>query len=105
MIVPMLTPLLRGFLQAAGIALYIFLLNVFFSLSLFPQEDPPASPSIFLLLFCFSALLCGTLVFAHPAWLILQGKKSEALTVFLSTVVSLGIILIVTVAMVISMIQ
>jgi len=78
---------------------------VFFSSSLFPQEDPPASPSIFLLLFSFSALLCGTLVFAHPAWLILQGKKSEALTVFLSTVVSLGIILIVTFTIVLSTVQ
>lgn len=84
------SPILTGFLQALGVVLYVLVIRTLMN-SLFMSNI--SDPAPVLLLFCFSVLLCGSLVFARPFYLLFVLKQpKEAVTVFLSTLVSLGII-------------
>jgi len=52
-------------------------------------------PVTFLLLFVFSALVCGLLVFGRPVYLWFDNNKKEAVKMLLFTVANLFVILLV----------
>jgi SNF family Na+-dependent transporter len=52
-------------------------------------------PVTFLLLFVFSALVCGLLIFGRPIYLWFDNAKKEAVKMILFTVVNLFVILLV----------
>ncbi|MDO8648892.1 MAG: hypothetical protein Q7R81_03850 [Candidatus Peregrinibacteria bacterium] len=82
---------LIGFLQAAGVFAYVLTLGLVAFSGKFPT--PIVDPVLVLFFFCFSVLLCGTLVGAYPILLLAQKRYDEAITVFLATVVSMGLLL------------
>lgn len=77
-----------GFLQAAGVAAYVvlfFTLGTVLNPLLFTGRAPEIVLPIFMLLmFCFSALLCGCVTFGYPAFLAMnkQGKRAVLLVLF-----------------------
>ena len=78
-----------GLLHAIGVAAYVALV------ALLPQhaerlfgghEHKLMFPIMFLLLFVISAAITGTLVLGRPVLAYLDGRKSEAITIFLATI-------------------
>ena len=95
-------PSLVGLLQAIGVTLYSVLIGGFF----YFMEQVSADPGflgivLMLLLLVFSAAVTGSMVFGYPAYLALNKKIKEALKVLSYTLLySLGIILIITIAVI-----
>src|SRR4030066_174977 len=85
-----------GFLQALGVAAYCSLVGLIFwqGENIFPRVNPYFGPVMVLLLFSTSAMICGLLVFYKPYKLFFAGKKKEAVSVVVSTAVSLFAFLI-----------
>ena len=85
-----------GFLQALGVAAYCLLIGLIFwqGNNIFPKVSPYFGPVVFLLLFSTSAMICGLLVFYKPYLLFFAGKKKEAISVVVSTAISLFVFLI-----------
>lgn len=77
-------PKIIGFVQAAGVSIYVTLLAVtfqFLQARPFVQNlhlDPPVSIIIFLLTFIISALICSASVFAYPIYLFSNSRGGEA---------------------------
>jgi len=78
------SPVRAGFLQASGQVFYVGVFAIVFQLvqswgvrNDF-QGDQVSGMMIFLLVFIFSALVCGVLAFGYPTTLFLAGKKSSA---------------------------
>jgi len=93
---------LIGLLQAAGVTAYCALIGGFFWL-MDKISLNPGFVGIFLMLtlFVFSAVVCGLIVFGYPAYLALNKKIKEALSVLTYTLAySLLIILIIIFAVV-----
>ena len=83
-----------GFLDALGVLAYIAIVATLmqnFS-RIYGGDKMPSyiGPISFLLLFSFSALTVGTLVLGKPVMLYLDGKKKEAVSLFIQTALWLG---------------
>jgi hypothetical protein len=69
-----------GFSQAFGVALYCTTIGLlmFNAEEIFDNVEPSQFiPVMMLLLFSFSALICGLLVFYKPYLLFFEGKKRQ----------------------------
>jgi len=91
-------PLLKnGFIQALGVALYCSLIGVLFwkGNKIFGNTPNYFGPVAFLLLFSFSALVCGLLVFYKPYKLFFGGKHKDAVDLVLFTTLWIFVFLIV----------
>lgn len=95
-----INPRAAGFLQAVAVVAYISaLIKVMQVLGqTFGSQSENVIAIIMLSLFVFSAALTGALVFGLPAYLILNKKTREGLTVFGSTLVTLFVFIVVLVA-------
>ncbi|MBS3072413.1 hypothetical protein J4477_01100 [Candidatus Pacearchaeota archaeon] len=87
-----------AFINAFATALYVILIASFMYIG--NQGIFPVTPSIFvpiamLMLFVFSAALTGSLVLGKPLMLYLDGKKKEAVLLFISTLLIIFLITIV----------
>ena len=85
-------------LNAVGTALYVAAV-AWFMTSVSQSVGPSKSilvPMAILLLFVFSAALTGTLVLGMPVLWYLDGKKKDAISLFLTTIGMLFIIMIFT---------
>ncbi|MEK7609501.1 MAG: hypothetical protein AAB470_00055 [Patescibacteria group bacterium] len=83
--------------NALWTVMYIILVATFFNSAqaIFGQvENKILIPVIMLLLFVFSATVCGSLVLGRPLLLYLDGEKKKALTLFAYTVGVLFIVMI-----------
>ena len=76
-----------GFVQAAGVAIYILAFAFFmqnggqwFQVSDIP---PMAGIAMFLLAFVVSALITGSLTISYPIMLFIDGKKREAFSILI----------------------
>lgn len=83
--------------NAIGVFAYVMLVVLVITNGekIFGQMENFWGPVAFLLLFVFSALVCGLLVFGRPIYLWLNDKKKEAIKMLLFTVVNLFVILLV----------
>jgi hypothetical protein len=92
---------LKGLLHAVGVAVYVAVIVVIMQNvgRWFPSDNDHRliGPMVFLLLFVISAAITGTLVLGRPLLAYLDGRKSEAVALFLATVSWLVIILAVTI--------
>ncbi len=96
-----------GFLQGASVLLYILLLvlllNALSSVSdriYSDAETPLFAPVLFLLVFVFSALTCGSLVLGYPLVTALKGDvKRAVMIVVYSALTLLGAVLLAVVAL------
>ena len=77
-----------SFFNAFGTAAYIFVIATIMQNGdrLFGAKDNFFSPIAFLLLFTLSALTVGGLVLGKPLMAYLDGKKKEAVAMFIQTV-------------------
>ncbi|MFA6963502.1 MAG: hypothetical protein WC227_02190 [Patescibacteria group bacterium] len=77
----------NGFLNAFGILVYVVLVATLMQNGdrLFGQADNFVSPIAFLLLFSLSATIVGGLMLGKPLMLYFDGKKKEAVSLFLAT--------------------
>ncbi len=77
-------------------ALYALLIALFFANAhdLFGDVKSTLIPMAMLLLFVFSALVCGSLVLGRPLMWYLDGKKKEALKLLGYTALTLFIVMI-----------
>ncbi|MDO8620379.1 MAG: hypothetical protein Q7R64_03470 [bacterium] len=94
------SPKSNGLLQATGLVCYVgaFATIVQYLGKWAGAQDMEPSPAIsitlFLLTFIISALISASIVFAHPLFLFLAGKKEEAVKTVLWTLVFLVIFLL-----------
>jgi len=91
---------LIGLLQALGVAVYCFLISGFFwgmeKLTLTPPNFLIAS--LMLTILVFSVAVVGAIVFGYPAYLALNGKIKDGISIFVYTLLyCLGIIAIIIV--------
>lgn len=98
-----LSPSLTGLLQALGVLVYATLASGFFQL----MGKIAVQPSIFvtsimmLAFLVFSVAVCGLIVFGYPAYLALNQKIKEGLSIIGFTLLySLGMIIIIVVLIV-----
>ncbi len=83
------------FLNAAGAAAYIGAIGLLFWYISSIHRDTPDTfldPIIALSLLVFSAAVMGFLFFYRPLLLLLENKRSEAMSFFMKTLVTFGII-------------
>ena len=93
---------LIGFLQALGIILYAALVSGIFEILETTIVKAPRfyGPVVILALLIFSAAVSGSIVFAYPAYLALNKKVKEGLSVLAYTLLyALGMIVIIIVLM------
>ncbi|HEX7455980.1 MAG TPA: hypothetical protein VF303_00750 [Candidatus Nanoarchaeia archaeon] len=96
-------PCIVGLLQALGVTIYSVLIGGFF----YFMQEVSATPGflgivLMLILLIFSAAVTGSTVFGYPAYLALNKKIKEALSVLAYTLLySLGIILIITIVVIV----
>ena len=74
-----------GLLQALGVVTYCALVGLFIWSGWLFGLTVPLGPVLMLILFSFSVLVCGLLVFYHPYQLFFDGKKKEAADLVLYT--------------------
>lgn len=76
-----------SFLNALGIVVYIIVIATIMQNGdrLFGAEDNFVTPIVVLMLFTLSAITVGGLVLGKPLMLYLDGKKKEAVAMFLQT--------------------
>ncbi len=77
---------------------YVVLVGLFFNMghALFGNKpDTFMAPIFMLMLLVFSAALCGSLVFGRPILWYLDGKKKEAVELFIATIGMIFILAIV----------
>lgn len=82
--------------NAIGVFAYVMLVVLVMTNGekIFGQMENYWGPVTFLLLFVFSALVCGLLVFGRPIYLWFDNAKKEAVKMILFTVVNLFVILV-----------
>ncbi|MFA5413450.1 MAG: hypothetical protein WC348_02835 [Patescibacteria group bacterium] len=83
--------------NAVGVFAYVMLVVLVMTNGekIFGQMENYWGPVTFLLLFVFSALVCGLLVFGRPVYLWFDNAKKEAVKMLLFTVANLFVILLV----------
>ena len=88
---------LIGFLQALGLIIYCLLIAMFFRLAEKFIQGPPTfiNIALVLFLFVFSAAVTGSIVFGYPAYLALNQKIKEALSVFEYTILFCLVIIVI----------
>lgn len=81
----------HGVIQALGIAFYCILTGTFLwnANSIFGNIGNFFGPILMLLVLSVSVLICAILVFYTPYKLFIEGKKKEALSVVVTTALSL----------------
>lgn len=87
-------------INAIGVFVYVMLVVwvIMNGEKIFGQmEEKYWGPVTFLLLFVFSALVCGLLVFGRPIYLWFDNAKKEAVKMILFTAANLFVILLVAV--------
>lgn len=83
------------FLNALAAAGYIWCVALFFLYMSLTQSDKPdsfAAPVGALSLLVFSVALMAFLFFYHPAVLLMENKRKEAVTYFFKTLFSFGVL-------------
>ncbi len=82
--------------NAIGVFAYVMLVVLVMSNAerIFGADGKFWGPVSFLLLFVFSALVCGLLVFGRPIYLWFDNAKKEAVKMLLFTVANLFVILL-----------
>lgn len=77
-----------SFFNALGTTAYISLIATLMQngSKIFGEKDNFATPIIVLLLFTLSAIMVGSLILGKPLMMYLDGKKKEAIVIFLQTV-------------------
>jgi hypothetical protein len=95
-------PITVGFLQATGLALYA---SLFVSIVSFLGKwehtmdgNPFFQIGVILILFMTSALTCGAIALLYPIITLLDGRRKEAIFMVLYTILFLGIIFAILVA-------
>ena len=80
-----------GLLQALGVAGYCFLISGFFQLMEKSASKPPVfmTAAFMLMLLVFSVAVIGLTVFGYPAYLALNQKLKEALSIVAFTLLYL----------------
>ncbi len=88
---------LWSLVNAIGVFAYVMLavLAITNGEKIFGEMKNFWGPVTFLLLFVFSALVCGLLIFGRPIYLWFDNAKKEAVKMILFTVVNLFVILLV----------
>lgn len=89
-----MTTLKTALLNAAATAAYVTAVGsfLFYAQRIFGPGKSPLIPIAMLLLLVFSAALTGSLIFGRPALWYLDGRKKEALSLLVSTlIIFLGI--------------
>jgi hypothetical protein len=83
-------------IDAVGVFVYVLLVALLLTNApnIFGQMSNFWGPAAFLLLFVFSALVCGLLVFGWPVYLWFDGAKKDAVKTLLYTVIDLFVILL-----------
>lgn len=78
-------------IDAVGVFVYVLIVALILTnaQNIFGQMANFWGPVAFLLLFVFSAAVCGTLVFGWPAYLWFDGAKKDAVKTLLYTVIDL----------------
>lgn len=87
--------------NAAGLLLYVFLVGTLMTNGdvLFgPITTPLLGMMAFLLLFVFSATVCGLLVFGQPIAMYIRGERKEAVRVLGYTVLWIAVFVLVLLA-------
>ena len=81
-----------SFLSALGTVVYISIVATIMQngSKLFGEKDNFVTPIIVLMLFTLSAITVGSLVLGKPLMLYLDGKKKEAVTIFMQTTIWLA---------------
>lgn len=89
--------IIRGFLSALGVVLYIALVAslMFHGQALFGDGKSILIPIAMLLLFVVSACVTGLLVLGKPAELYLDGSKKEALRTLFTTIGWLAVFMLI----------
>jgi len=84
-------------LNALGTAIYVSLIALFMQNAerIFGQMNNLFGPVVFLLLFVLSAAITGSLVLGRPILMYLDNRKAEAVKLFIYTLVSLFVILVI----------
>jgi len=88
---------LWSLINAVGVFVYVMLVVLVMTNGekIFGQMENFWGPVVFLLLFVFSALVCGLLVFGRPIYLWFDNNnRKEAVKMLLFTVVNLFVILL-----------
>ncbi len=91
---------LTGFLQALGVIVYCALASGFFWLVERSFVTPPGFLGIILMLvfLVFSVAVSGTIVFGYPAYLALNNRVKEALSLLIYTLLNiLGFVIIIVI--------
>lgn len=92
--------------HSLGVLAYVSLVALVMSYAekIFGQADGVYAPVVFLMLLVLSAAMVGSLIFARPILMYIDGLKKEAVKLFLYTMISLlvitAILLVVRIAMV-----
>lgn len=66
----------------------------FYGENIIPKEDTVFMPMMMLMLFVFSASITSTLVLGRPILWYLDGRKNEAISLFLSTLAVFFVVLV-----------
>jgi hypothetical protein len=92
---------LRGAVHALATALYITLVALVITngQQLFGTKNDIVNATVFLLLFVFSAIITGVLVFGKPILSYIEGNKKEGIALALWTIGFLGIFLLLGLAL------
>lgn len=91
------TIVVRTLLNSLGVAAYVAAVATImrYGERLFGQMTTVLAATAFLLLFCVSAAVVGSLVFGYPVVLFLNGQKREAVT---TAIMTIGWLALITVA-------
>lgn len=91
-------------INALSASLYISLISLFFqyATTLFPKEDSALMPLGMLSLLVLSAAIMAFVFFYHPALMFIEGKKGEAVRLFLQTLGIFALITIIIFAIIVS---
>lgn len=89
--------ILSGLASMLGLFAYVTLIGFIMNHAerWFGNTKGLLAPTIFLMLFIFSALVTGSTVLGYPVWLYFEGRKKESLWAFVSVVTWLFIALVV----------
>lgn len=86
-------PVVNAFGASAYIILVVSVMN-FITQTLGDKPDTFFGPAVFLSLLTLSAAVMAFIFFYHPVQLLIEGKKKEAMTLFIRTVLIFGLITI-----------
>jgi len=84
--------LINAFLAELYIVLLVFFIH--YGVALDGETETLLAPIIMLSLFVFSAAVMGYLFLFHPIELYMQGKRKEAISLFLQTILWLGLLIL-----------